>query len=434
MFFVEIIVVLVLIVVNGLLAMSELAIVSSRPGRLRAMVEREVHGARRALVLSADPGRFLSTVQIGITLIGILAGAFSGATLGDRISVWLVSSGLPQGAADALAIVSVVSVITYLSLIIGELVPKRIALRNPEKVACMVAPAMTVLAKISAPFVWLLDVSSRLILGLFGLAGPAQSKVTDDEIRLLVAEAESAGVLEPEERKMISGVMRLADRSAKALMTPRLEVDYVDLTQHDEDILKTIAQSVHSRFPACEGSLDEVVGVLQAKDLLDAFTAGGAPSPRKLVRAASVIPENMAALDVVERLKESTVHMGLVYDEYGHFEGLITSADILEAIAGDFRTDEGPAEAELFRRADGSYLVSGSMPADELAEILKIELPDDRTYQTVAGLGLTAFGRLPNAGDTIDLQGWRFEVVDLDGRRIDKVLVGKIPRPRRKSA
>ena len=434
MFFVEITVVLVLVFVNGLLAMSELAIVSSRPGRLRALVEREVHGARRALALSADPGRFLSTVQIGITLVGILAGAFSGATLGDRISRWLVLSGLPQGAADALAIVSVVSVITYLSLIIGELVPKRIALRNPEKVACMVAPAMTVLAKISAPFVWLLDISSRLILGLLGLAGPAQSKVTDDEIRLLVAEAESAGVLEPEERKMISGVMRLADRSAKALMTPRLEVDYVDLARRDDEILQTIAQSVHSRFPACEGSLDEVVGVLQAKDLLDAVTAGGSITARELVRPASVIPENMAALDVVERLKEATVHMGLVYDEYGHFEGLLTSADILEAIAGDFHTDEGPAEDDLFRRADGSYLVSGSMPADELAEILKIELPDDKTYQTVAGLGLTAFGRLPSAGDTVDMQGWRFEVVDLDGRRIDKVLIAKIPRPRRKSA
>jgi putative hemolysin len=252
---------------------------------------------------------------------------------------------------------------------------------------------MTVLAQVASPFVWLLDVSSWAILTLLGFG----------------------------------------DRAAKAVMTPRREVDYIDLTRDDGEILRTIAGSVHSRFPACEGSLDEVVGVVQGKELLDAHIRGEPMRVRNYLRPAPVIPDTMPALDVIERLKESSVHMGLVHDEYGDFEGLITSADILEAIAGEFRTEEGPPEKEFVRRADGSYLVVGSMPVDELAELIKIRLPEDRTYQTVAGLVLAGFGHLPEVGETVELHGWRFEVVDLDGRRIDKLLVAKLPRQRRKA-
>ena len=434
MLLVELAVVLFLIVVNGLLAMSELAIISSRQSRLKAMVEREVHGARRALVLATDPGRFLSTVQFGITLVGVLAGAFSGATIGSRFSEWLIARGMPEGVADPLAIGAVVTAITYLSLIIGELVPKRIALRNPEVVACAVAPGMTVLSRVAAPFVWLLDASSRIVLVVLGLSEGRRGKVTDEEIRLLVAEAESAGVLEPGERAMISGVMRLGDRTAKAVMTPRPEVDYINLADDEATIMRTIAESVHSRLPACERSLDEVVGVVQAKELLDAHLRGEPLKIRDFVRPAPVIPDTMPALDVIERLKQSPVHMGLVHDEYGDFEGVLTSADILEAIAGEFLTEEGPQEKEFVRRADGSYLIVGSMPADELAELINIKLPEARSYNTVAGLVLAGLGHLPQVGEIVDLHGWRFEVVDLDGRRIDKVLVGKTPRQRRKAA
>jgi putative hemolysin len=233
---------------------------------------------------------------------------------------------------------------------------------------------------------------------------------------------------------MISGVMRLGDRTAKAVMTPRPEVDYINLADDDATIMRTIAESVHSRLPACERSLDEVVGVVQAKELLDAHLRGEALKVRDFVRPAPVIPDTMPALDVIERLKQSPVHMGLVHDEYGDFEGVLTSADILEAIAGEFLTEEGPPEKEFVRRADGSYLIVGSMPADELAELISIKLPEARSYNTVAGLVLAGLGHLPQVGEIVDLHGWRFEVVDLDGRRIDKVLVGKTPRQRRKAA
>jgi putative hemolysin len=430
MVFIEIAVVLALIIVNGLLAMSELAVVSARPSRLKAMSEREMAGARQAYMLSADPGRFLSTVQIGITLVGILAGAFSGATLGHRLGLWLVAQGVPAGAADAVAVAVVVGVITYLSLIGGELVPKRIALRNPERTACRVAPAMTLLARVGAPLVWLLDVSSRAVLRVLGLSEERETRVTDEEIRALVAEAESAGVLEPEERAMISGVMRLADRPVRAVMTPRIEIDYIDLTDEVEAIRRDIVDSIHSRLPACEGSLDQVVGVVQVKDFVNACFRGEDADPRNFVRDAPMIPETAAALDVIDHFKRSAVHMGIVLDEYGHCEGVVTAADLLEAIAGEFAADEAP-ETHFVRRPDGTCLVSGAVPVDELAERLHVDLPTEGDYHTLAGLVLAAFGRLPDVGDTIEAHGLRFEVLDLDGRRIDKVLVAKAPRGRR---
>jgi putative hemolysin len=429
----ELAVVLALIIVNGVLAMSELAIVSSRQMRLKAMVARGVHGSRRALALHSDPGRFLSTVQIGITLVGILAGAFSGATIAARLSGWLMQQGLSQGVAEPLGFGLVVTFITYLSLVIGELVPKQVALRHPERIACAMAPAMTVLARIASPLVWVLDRSGRLLLALLRQRAASEGKVTDEEIKTLVAEAESAGVLEPAERAMIAGVMRLGDRPVQAVMTPRPDVDYVDLAEDLDAIKRRIAGSMHSRLPACEGSLDNILGIIQAKDLLNACIEGGDLVPRAFLRSAPIIPDTTDALDVVAVLKNSPVHLGLVYDEYGNFEGVVTSADILEAIAGEFRTEEGPVQPDVVKRQDGSYLVEGSTPVDELADLLGLELPDDRSYHTVAGLLLAAFGRLPQVSEAVDAYGWRFEVVDLDGRRIDKILVSKVP-PRRRAA
>jgi putative hemolysin len=424
--YVELAIVTILIVVNGLLSMSELAIVSSRPARLAGLVEKGVGGSRRALALASDPGKFLSTVQIGITLIGVLSGAFSGATLGQRLAQWLVELGLSQGLADTLGVGLVVGIITYASLIIGELVPKQIALRDPESIAVKVAPAMVMLAKISLPLVWLLDRSGKALLWLLGHRGDAADKVSEDEIRTLVIEAENAGVLEPGEKEMIAGVMRLGDLPVGAVMTPRHEVSMIDLADPPSEIFAALLKTNHSRCVVFEGNRDAALGIVQSKDMLDVYLAGKTPDIRALIREAPIIPETFDARDVVTILRDSPVHMGLVHDEYGVFQGVVTSADILEAIVGSFHTEEGPAEPAYVKRDDGSYLISGWMRAREFADLLGIELPASRPYQTFAGFLLQEFGTIPDVGDKISVAGWQFEIVDLDGRRIDKVLATRL--------
>ena len=419
----EVALVLGLIVLNGLLAMSELAIASSRAAKLRSLVDLNVKGSRRALALASNPGRFLATVQIGITLIGIVAGAYSGATFGERLSDGLMTQGLPEHIAEPLGFSLVIGLITYLSLIVGELVPKQVALRNPERVACLVAPAMTILAKVSAPLVWLLDRSGRLALGLLGQGGAKNDTVTDAEIHALIAEAESAGVLEPEERSMITGVMRLGDRRVRTLMTPRLDVEMIDIQDPPARIGERMAESGHSRFIAYEGSPEKILGVLQAKDVAAALLRRTSPDIRKLVKSAPIIPETLDALEVVGILKESPVHFGLVYDEYGQFEGIVTPANILEAIVGVFRHGGSEPEPDIVERRDGSLLVSGSAPIDLLSDRLRLRLPPTHNYHTVAGFVLDRMGRIPAVGDSFHEHGYEFEVVDLDGRRIDKLLV-----------
>src|SRR5262245_5733309 len=395
MLYIELAIVVALILLNGFLALAELAIVSSRRARLRALVDRDVVGSRRALALATNPGRFLSTVQIGITLVGVLSGAFSGATFGLHLAEWFVGLGLRPSVAEALGVGLVVAVITYLSLVIGELVPKQIALRDPERIAVRVAPAMTVMAMIASPIVSFLDFSGRAILKALGYEDKPVHRVTDEEIRSLMAEAETAGILEPGERTMIAGVMRLGDRPVRAIMTPRREVDMLDLTADPDDIRGTIVESVHSRLPAHAGTPEEMLGIVQAKDLLDAYLRGERPDIRAQVRSAPTVPDTADALDVLDVIKGSPVHLALVHDEYGQFEGIVTNADILEAIAGVFRTDEGWVEPEAVRRNDGSWLISGSMPADEMADRLSIALPPDRSYHTAAGFVLSQLGHLP---------------------------------------
>jgi putative hemolysin len=324
-----------------------------------------------------------------------------------------------------------VAAITYLSLIIGELVPKRVALRNPEGIAVRVAPAMMFLAKIMSPLVWLLDTSGRAVLRLLGQHGAREDKVTEEEIRTLVAEAEHAGVLEPGEKEMIAGVMRLGDAPVRAVMTPRREVDMVRLSDDPQAVRAAIMASPHSRLPAYETDPDEVLGVIQAKDLLHAFMANDPPDIRSHVRPAPIVPDTVDARDVVAILKNSSVHIGLVVDEYGHFEGVVTSADILEAIVGEFHTDEGSPEPMVVRRDDGSLLLSGWMPAEQFQELTGIALPANRSYHTVAGFVLEVHGALPSIGESLDAYDWRFEIMDLDGRRIDKVLATKAPSARR---
>jgi putative hemolysin len=424
----ELAIVAFLIVLNGLFSLSELAIVSSRKARLKTMAEAGRPGATTALALAEDPGRFLSTVQIGITLVGILAGTYSGAALGDRLGNILIGYGLSEGVAEPLGYGLVVAIITYLSVVIGELVPKNLALSNTEGIACAVAPMMALVSKVAAPVVWLLDASTRLVFRLLGRSTGSDSAVTEEEIRTIVAEAETAGVIETDERKMISGVLRLGDRAVRGVMTPRTDVDWIDLDDDEFDIREILINSPHSRLPVAEGHPDNMLGVVQARELLAASLRDESLDIRKHIRKAPIIPDTLDALDALEVLRQAEVPMALVHDEYGHFDGVVTPADILDAIAGAFRSDEGEAEPEAVQREDGSWLLAGWMPADEMAEQLGITLPERRNYETVAGLVIGELQHLPNAGEAVETLGWRFEVVDMDGRRIDKVLALPIMR------
>ena len=418
----ELIVALILIGLNGLFSLSELAIVSSRNVRLKAMAEAGKPGARAALKLSEDPGRFLSTVQIGITLVGILAGAFSGALLGARLTEALAGVGIGPWLAEPLGYGLVIGAITYLSVVIGELVPKHLALKNAEGIACAVAPLMAFLSRIAGPLVWLLDASTKLVFRLFGNSLEPASAVTEEEIKSIMAEAETAGVIETGERRMISGVLRLGDRAVKGVMTARTDVDWIDLDQDPLEIRERLIKTAHTRLPVAEGNPDNMIGVVQSRELLAAMLSGEALDVRAHIRRAPVIPDTVDALDVLEVLRSAEVPLALVHDEYGHFEGIVTPADILDTIAGAFRSDEESFEPEARRREDGSWLLAGRMPADEMADVLGILLPQTRDYETVAGLVIGALHHLPQTGEAVEVFGWRFEVVDMDGRRVDKVL------------
>lgn len=420
----EISIVVLLTILNGVLAMSELAVVSSRAVRLKVMAEQGNRGAAQAIKLAEDPGRFLSSVQIGITLVGVLSGAFSGATLGARLSAWLLSMGLPEGWADGLGVGSVVVAITYLSLIVGELVPKQIALRAPETVAARVAPMMVLLSKLALPLVWLLDASGRSVLALLGQKGESEERMTDEEIRTVLAEAQIAGVIETEESAMISGVMRLADRTARGLMTPRRDVEVIDIEDDPAEIRAQLRNTQKSRLPVRNGSSDEILGVLFVKDAYEAIAEGKDPDIRNRMREAPVVSDLTGAIDVIQALRKSSAHMVLVYDEYGHFEGIVTSGDILEAITGVFQEDE-VEEPAIVQRDDGSFLVAGWMPVDEFAHQMGFSMKEDPDYETVAGFVLDELKHLPELGERFNWNGWSFEVIDLDGRRIDKLLVQK---------
>lgn len=429
----ELLIVLGLILLNGLFALSELAVVSARRPRLQAMANSGHRGAHSALALSADPGRFLSAVQIGITLIGIINGAYSGETFGEYASEYLQDLGLSRAVADPVGFGVVIAVITYLSVIAGELVPKTLALRNSEGIACAVAPIMTAFASAAGPVVWLLDRSTRMVFRALGLSRERESRVTDEEIKTLISEAETAGVLESGEGELISGVMRLADRAVIGLMTPRTDVDWIDIHASETDIKERLISTPHSRLPAGEGSTDKLIGVVQTRELLAGLLAGKAFEVAAYIRKAPMIPESTSALDVLSVLRDAEVPMALIHDEYGEFEGLVTPADILEAIAGVFKSDAEGNEPHAVERDDGSWLLSGSMPVDEMADKIGIELPESRSYETVAGFVLAKLQHIPKTGEHVDISGWRFEVVDLDGRRIDKVLASRLTQLRRRA-
>jgi putative hemolysin len=435
MLYLELLLVAGLVLLNGVLSMSELAVVSSRPGRLKAMAERGVAGARTALDLAEEPGKFLSAVQVGITLVGILAGAFSGASLGGRLSDFMIAMGAEPAYAEPIGFALVITAITYFSLIIGELVPKQLALRNPEGVACKVAYPMALLAKAVTPFVWILDGSGRMLIRLLGLEEKSDSTVTDEEIRTLIAEAESAGVIESGERTMIAGVMRLGDKPVKALMTPLTDIDMLAIDAAPAELRRKIAASPHSRIPVHGEDPEVILGILQIKDAVDALLRRRKLNLTELIRTVPVIPESMPALDAMELFRDSSIHMAFVQDEYGRTLGIVTAADLLGAIAGLSPAEAGAGDEDdrPVQRDDGSWLLPGGMAVDEMAELIRMTLPEKRGYDTVAGLIVEHLKHLPSLGQSVTVGRWRFEVIDLDGRRVDKVLaspVAKTHRPR----
>ncbi len=418
-----------LIVLNGVFALSELAIVSARDARLQAAERAGRSGAAVARQLAAQPGRFLSTVQIGITLIGILAGAYSGASLGgpvgERLAAW---TGIGPELAGTIGFGVVIALTTYASLIIGELVPKQLALRNPEPLAIALAVPMMWLSRIAAPLVWVLDKSSGAIFRLMRLKREGDDSVTAEELQMVVDEASKSGVIEESERAIISGVVRLADRPVREVMTPRREVDWLDITATADEIRARLLASPHTRLPVADGAVDNVVGVVQARDIAAALFRGEALDLRQLLRRASIAYDQMDAMDALTLLRGAEVPMLMVHDEYGHFEGLVTPADLLSAIAGEFASDSDLGlEPHVVERADGSLLVAGAMPADALADRLGLTLPADRDYATVAGLALDVLRHLPVEGERFAFGEWTFEIVDLDGRKIDKFLVSPTP-------
>jgi putative hemolysin len=431
----DVVIILALIALNGVLSMSELAIVSSREARLKAMAKSGSGGAKCALELASDPGRFLSTVQIGITLVGILAGAYSGATLGGPVGQRIAALGVEPDTAQTAGFAVVIVLTTFASVVIGEIVPKQFALRSPEPIAATVSRPMRWLSAVTAPIVWLLDGTSALIFRILGLKRESDSTVTAEELHLVVAEAKTAGVLEEDERAIISGVVRLADRPVREVMTPRTDVDWIDIGASREELIAALKEIPHSRIPVAEGSVDRIAGVVRARDLLEAVLDGRELNLRELARSAPVIPDLMDAMDALGVLRSAEVPLALVHDEYGHFDGIVTPGSILAALAGTFRHDvEEGEEPDLVEREDGSWLVSGAASADVLADRLGLNMPNDRDYSTVAGFALSVLKHLPETGEVFGHDGWKFEVVDMDGRKIDKLIASRPKRRSRESA
>jgi putative hemolysin len=422
----EILLILLLVLLNGAFAMSELAIVSARRSRLAAMQRKGNPGAAAALALAEEPQRFLPTVQVGITLVGILAGAFGGARLAGVLGeVIALVPGLAPAATE-IGFALVVMMITYLSLILGELVPKQLALRNPEGVAVIVSRPLSWLSRATRPVIWLLSSSSALVLRLFGKHDPSGQAVTEEEVKAMVAEGATSGAIEAEEREMIERVLRLADKPVRALMTPRNDLEWIDRTAPPVDVAARLRASNVTRFVVADGRVDNVVGVVAAKDLLDQLLSGAPLSVPGAMRQPLVLPDTLPALDSLERLRGDPIGMALVLDEYGSFEGVVTASDLLEAIVGELGPAPVAASQPAVTRHDGSLLLDGMMASDELKARLALpDLPREGTYHTVAGLMLALLQRVPKEGDRIAWAGWRFEIVDMDGRRVDKVLASR---------
>lgn len=423
----EITIIIVLILLNGVFALSEIAIISARKVRLQQIADSGERGAAEALKLASSPGVFLATVQIGITLIGVLAGALSGATIAEELAAFLSRWQVLQPYASILSFGLVVVAITYLSLVLGELAPKRLALNAPEAIASRVSWPLSQMARVAAPLVRLLSGSADLLLHVLGMRPNPEPIVSEEEIRGMLAQGAQAGVFETAEQEMITGVFRLADRRVGSLGTPRPEIDWINLDDSEEEIRSTIIETRRDRLLVARGNLDNVIGVVRARDLLAESLAG---KPLQILPALVeplMIPESLSVLKAIELLKHAPLKLALVFDEYGGLQSLLTNSDILGVIAGE-ATIAGQEKISAVQRPDGSWLLDGRMSVEEIQELLDLDtLPfaDRAGYATLGGMVMTYLGRVPSPSDSFHWEGYRFEVMDMDGLRVDKVLAEK---------
>ncbi|BAQ59998.1 magnesium and cobalt efflux protein CorC [Geminocystis sp. NIES-3708] len=424
--------ILLLTFANGIFSGSEIAVVSARKVRLEQLAERGDRKARVALKLANNPNDFLSTVQIGITLIGILSGAVGGATLAQRLKP--VFDGIPilQPYSQGISVGIVVTIITYLSLVIGELVPKRVALNAPEKIACFIAPPMRFLSRLTTPLVNILGVSTDTLLNLLGIKASDEPDLTEEEIKVLIRQGAESGMFEETEHDMVERVFQLGDRPIKAMMTPRLDVVWLDIESSVEENLQKVINNSYSRFPVGEDSLDNCVGVIRTRDLLTTQLLGEEIDLRKIMKPPFYIPENARTLSVIEEFKRTGIHIALVTDEYGGIEGLVTLNDLMEAIVGDIPSLDHHEEPLMIQREDGSWLLDGGLDINELKDLFDLDfLPDENTdrFHTIGGFMMYYLGHVPQSGEYFEQNGLRFEVVDMDGTRVDKVLVFQEAKP-----
>lgn len=425
----EIILLFSLIVINGVLAMSEVALLTSKRAKLSALASKGKKSAEIAIRISEDPTQFLSTIQIGITSIGLLSGIVGETIFADPLSLWLQSVGIPIEVANIAATVFVVIIVTYVAITVGELVPKRIGQNNPEQIAAVMARPMLVLSKATRPFVWSLSLTTNALLRLFGVGKHKQATVTEDEIEAILDEGSVAGLIEDQERELVKNVFRLDDRKLGSLMVPRSEIIFVDINSPESESLEKISQSVRSRIPVCDGDLDSIIGVLSAKTALSTVARGQKLSLQENLEPPLYVPETLTGMDLLEQFKESKTHIAFVVDEYGSLEGLVTIQDIFDTLIGEIVT-EGEEDTAPVQRDDGSWLFEGDTSIHEFKDCLLIdEVPDQDKgrYHTVSGLILLLLGKMPVSGDSVILDGWKLEVVDMDGRRIDKILATRTP-------
>jgi putative hemolysin len=423
----EVLILLILILCNGFLAMSEISVVSARTALLRKRADEGDHGAQIALEMADDPGNFLSSVQIGITLVGILAGVFGGATLARVITRALAQIEFLTPYAESISLFLVVIFITYLTVVLGEIVPKRIGLSRADSIAARIAPPVNTISRLTRPFVVLLNQSSNLVLRLLRIDESDEPSVTDDEIRILLAQGRHAGVFEPIEESIVDQVLRLSDRTVSALMTPRTEIEWIDLTESFQLDTTDLGGEGYSRYPAADGDLDRIAGILRVRDLTRQ-EVNSADALREYLHAPVFVPESMPAFALLERLRSTGAKMALVVDEYGGVAGLVTINDIVSAIVGELPGAAPLPEPTARQREDGSWLIDGMLPLDEFERILDLrDVQDsfDGNVQTLGGFVMANFGRIPTAGDSFVWQEYRFEVVDMDDRRVDKVLVSQ---------
>lgn len=433
MVYMEILILVSLILLNGLFAMSEIAIVTARKSRLTALAHNGRSSAAIALKLAEDPTQFLSTVQIGITSIGILNGIFGEAVLAGPFSMWLQSYGLSESFSSIFATVLVVVVVTYVSIVVGELVPKRIGQISAETIACIMAKPMLLLAMLTKPFVWLLTGSTHAMMRLFGFAHSQESNVTHEDIQAMLQEGSSSGVIEHTEHTMVKNVFRLDERSISSLMVPRSDIVFLDVELTLSENMLRVMQSPHSRFPICKGHADELIGIISAKQLLAQSVAGTLNDLQQLAQPCNFVPDSLTGMELLEHFRSSGSQMVFVVDEYGDLKGLVTLQDLMDALTGEFnQADSAEQDLMIVQREDGSYLLDGLLPVIDLKDCLGIsKLPeeDSKRYQTLNGLIMMLLGKIPQTADKVELDDWLLEIVDMDGKRIDKVLAQRMEPP-----